>query len=426
MPMKTYRISELGKRFDLTRSTLLYYDRIGVLVPSGRTTSEYRFYTEKDAERLARICFYREAGLGLADIAKLLENTKENGSILEHRLHEITQEIAALKAQQRLIAGMLKTVAAGREASGLDKKLWLNLQKACGLDAMALKSWHMEFERRSPEAHHEFLLNLGLTEKEALQVRMLTKNMEDNKMTMKYFYELFEDLPRQGPGSSEATLNALALIKPLPSKPKVLDIGCGCGAQTLILAQELKTKIRAIDNHRPVLNRLDKVAAEKKLEIETHEMSMMDMPFEKDFFDLLWAEGSLFIIGLTRGLKEFREFLKPRGYLVFSEMCWFVKNPPAEIKTYFDNIYPDIRTEDAVSALAVADGYKVMNTFRLPGSAWWDPYYTPMLKRIQILKQKNAGFAEAQTIYSACETEAEMFRRYSESYGYTFFILQKI
>jgi hypothetical protein len=153
---------------------------------------------------------------------------------------------------------MLKKVTAGIDGSSLDKELWLSLLKACHFDEAALKRWHIEFERRAPDAHHKFLLNLGLCEKEALQIRMLTKNIKQNTLTMKYFYELFEDLPRQGPGCREATLKALDLLADLPTNPKVLDIGCGCDMQTQLLAQELRTKILAIDNHRPVLDCLDR------------------------------------------------------------------------------------------------------------------------------------------------------------------------
>ena len=424
--MKTYRITELGRRFGLSRSTLLYYDHIGLLQPSGRTQSDYRQYTQEDLARLERICFFRDAGLSLTEITRLLESANDDSSILERRLREIGREVAALKAQQRLLAGLLKTVATGVETSGLNQELWLGLQRACGMDEAALKRWHIEFERRAPNAHHDFLVGLGLSEKEATQVRMLTKNVEDNTMQMKYFFEVFEDLPRQGPGCQEATLRALSLLKDLPKKPKVLDIGCGCGMQTLILAQQLKTKILAIDNHRPMLDRLDHSAGINNLPIETRELSMMDMPFEQESFDLLWSEGSIFIIGLARGLKEFRTFIKPNGYLAFTEMCWFVPDPPEEIKAYMDSVYPDIKSVNEVRQMALASGYKVIESFNLPASAWWDDYYTPMLEHLKELRVKNAGVAEADEIYASCELEVEMFRRHSDSYGYTFFVLQKL
>ena len=423
--MTTYRISELGQRFGLSRSTLIYYDRLGLLKPSGRSAAGYRQYTADDFARLQRICFFRDAGVELAEIARLLDATNADQSILERRLHEIGCEMATLRSQQRLIAGLLKTMTVGPAASGLDRELWLSLQKACGLDEAALERWHIEFERRAPQVHHDFLLGLGLSEKEAIQVRMLTKNVEDNTLSMYYFYELFEELPRQGPGSREATLRALRLLDALPDKPRVLDIGCGCGLQTQILAEQLKTKVLAIDNHGPVLERLERAAASKGLDIETRELSMIDMPFEAESFDLIWAEGSIFIIGLERGLKDFKTYLKPGGYLAFTEMCWFTSDLPVEAKAYFDRIYPDLRPVDDVRRLAIDAGYRVVDHFNLPDSAWWDDYYTPMLARMADLKIRNAGVAEAEAVYAHCTQEADIFRKYSASYGYTFFVLQK-
>lgn len=424
--MKTYKISELGKKFHLSRSTLLYYDRIGLLPASIRTETAYRLYSEEDMDKLERICFFREMGLSLSEIATLLEKDNSNTSILEKRLKAIGCEMMKLKSQQRLITGLLQTVSGEFDTSGLDKELWLNLQKACGLDEKAIKKWHAEFERKAPEAHHEFLLGLGLSEKEAIQVRMLTKDMEDNAMKMKYFYEIFVPLPRQGPGCTEATLKALSLLKNLPSKAKVLDIGCGAGTPTVLLAKELKTKILAIDNHQPMLDRLNRKITQSGLEIKTKEMSMIDMPFDKESFDVLWAEGTISIMGLEKGLKDFRTYLKPGGYLAFTEMCWFTENPPEELKTYLDNWYPDIKTAYEVSKLILVNRYKIIENFNLPDSAWWDDFYTPMLERIKKLRAKNAGIPEAEAIYSERDKEVDMFRKYSNHYGYVFFVVQTV
>lgn len=92
--MATYRITELGRRFGLSRSTLLYYDRIGLLRPSGRTQADYRLYMQEDLARLERICFFREAGLSLSEIACLLENAGNDSLVLERRLREIGLSVA--------------------------------------------------------------------------------------------------------------------------------------------------------------------------------------------------------------------------------------------------------------------------------------------------------------------------------------------
>ena len=64
-------VGELARSHGLSRSTLLYYDRIGLLKPSGRTPSGYREYTDRDEERLGQICLYRRTGLSLAEIRRL-------------------------------------------------------------------------------------------------------------------------------------------------------------------------------------------------------------------------------------------------------------------------------------------------------------------------------------------------------------------
>lgn len=423
--MKTYRISEVGRRFGLSRSTLLYYDRIGLLRPDERTRADYRLYSADDLERLERVRALRETGLPLGDISRILDAPGEENSILERRLRSIGQEISTLKVQQRLVAGMLRTTTSSQESSGLDQELWAGLRSACGLDEAALRRWHAEFEQRSPQRHHDFLTGLGLSEKEAIQVRMLTRDVGGNRSEMEFFHELFDDLPRQGPGCAAATLRALSMAQPLPHRPRILDIGCGCGLPTRLLARRLRAPILAIDDHRPVLERLERAASRERLPIETREMSMLDMAFESESFDLLWAEGALFVIGIERGLREFRRLLAPSGVIAFTEMCLFGDDIPSELRSWFAEVYPGIRSVDGVRSLVTESGYDMIGSFELPEDAWWDDYYTPMIERMQELRGRNSGIAAAEAVYARCEREVEMFWRHSRCYGYAFFVARR-
>jgi DNA-binding transcriptional MerR regulator len=113
MPMTTFSISKLARAFGLSRSTLLYYDRIGILKPSGRTGSDYRYYSQRDYRRLERICHFREAGLTLKDILAVLSSGGKPGvKLLDQRIRETAADIVDLKNQQRLLAGMLNRIAA--------------------------------------------------------------------------------------------------------------------------------------------------------------------------------------------------------------------------------------------------------------------------------------------------------------------------
>lgn len=165
-------IGQLAQAFGLSRSTLLYYDRIGLLRPSGRNEAGYRLYSEQDVDRLKSICAYRDAGLSLTDIGNIIDNLEgPQRQLLEKRLQEIGQNIRTLQQQQQLLARMLKIKASSGPFHTTGKELWVEMFRAAGMDEAAMRSWHREFELRAPEDHHAFLLALDISEEEALRIR---------------------------------------------------------------------------------------------------------------------------------------------------------------------------------------------------------------------------------------------------------------
>jgi len=167
-----YRITELARQFGLSRSTLLYYDRIGLLAPSLRNAANYRGYSEADRERLASICTMKQAGLDINGIKAMLATAADDTtSVLQRRLHQIGAEIHALQTKQRLLAGMLRLSGEGGPKSSVDKEMFVEMLRAAGMDDDAMKQLHIAFEKRAPEAHHNFLLSLGIPEQEALNIR---------------------------------------------------------------------------------------------------------------------------------------------------------------------------------------------------------------------------------------------------------------
>jgi MerR family transcriptional regulator, thiopeptide resistance regulator len=167
-----YRITELAQHFGLSRSTLLYYDRIGLLTPSERSGAGYRLYSAADRNRLATICSFRQAGLTIRDILRVL-STKEDAhrAVLQRRMQELGDEIHALQTQRHLLAKMLRVQSLGQLPVAIDKQAWVEMLRAAGMDDAAMARWHTEFERRAPEAHHQFLLSLGLSEEEVRFIR---------------------------------------------------------------------------------------------------------------------------------------------------------------------------------------------------------------------------------------------------------------
>jgi DNA-binding transcriptional MerR regulator len=167
-----FKITELARKFGLSRSTLLYYDHIGLLRPSGRSEVGYRLYSPNDRDRLATICSFRHAGLAIEDIRRVLSMEEDaTGVVLQRRMRELGEEISALQAQQHILGKMLQLRSLGELPIKIDKQAWIEMLSAAGMDEAAMRRWHIEFEHRAPEAHHQFLLALGISEDETLFIR---------------------------------------------------------------------------------------------------------------------------------------------------------------------------------------------------------------------------------------------------------------
>ena len=171
--MKTIR--QLAAQFGLSRTALLYYDRLGLLKPEYRTSAGHRLYAEADEARLARICELRAAGLPLGEIEAVLEPSQKLrapiGDALNRRLSDLNREIAALRRQQQVALALLRDRSAHSRSRVMTKDRWVQLLGACGLDEKDRNQWHREFEKLSPEAHQDFLESLGLASAEIAMIR---------------------------------------------------------------------------------------------------------------------------------------------------------------------------------------------------------------------------------------------------------------
>lgn len=171
-----FTIGQVAKKYGLSRSTLLYYDSIGLLSPSGRSESNYRLYSRKDLDRMGRIRLFRSAGLPLESIAALLDKQgSELDTVLEQRLFSINDEIQALRNQQKVILKILKVEDFKPGTRVITKEIWVSLLRAAGLDDEGMKNWHIEFEKTSPEGHQDFLESIGIENQEVELIREWSK-----------------------------------------------------------------------------------------------------------------------------------------------------------------------------------------------------------------------------------------------------------
>ncbi|GAA4543039.1 class I SAM-dependent methyltransferase [Pseudonocardia xishanensis] len=226
-------------------------------------------------------------------------------------------------------------------------------------------------------------------------------------MSDEIFWQAHSGLPREAPGSEETTALLLRLAGGSPRR--ILDLGCGTGASALPLARLTGAEVTGVDLHQPFLDELAGTG------IRTLRASMEELPLPDAAFDLVWAEGSAYLIGFDRALRLWRRLLAPGGTLVLTEAEWLTDSPAAEA-TEFWAAYPGMRTTAAHVAAAVAAGWTVAATYLLPDSDW-AAYYGPLSARLAALRAQ--GHDTTDVGY-----EIEVRQRFGADYGYTGYVLR--
>ena len=249
--------------------------------------------------------------------------------------------------------------------------------------------------------------------------------MAPDRMTT-LFFELFSGLPRQGPGNTESTLRALALVPGVGPRTRVLDVGCGTGCPTLVLARGSPARIVAVDNHPPfvdVLNReAERLGIADRLQARVADMRRLD--FADGSFDLIWCEGAIYNLGVEAGLRGWRRLLAPGGHIALTEVCWRKPDPPGECAAFWEQEYAAIREAPALLEAIAACGYDTVGHFPLPAPAWWDDYYRPLQANVTAFRKRYADAPDARELADQCQHEIDVWRAYSDFYGYDFFVLR--
>lgn len=228
---------------------------------------------------------------------------------------------------------------------------------------------------------------------------------------MNPFFQLHSDLPREGPGD-RASIDWAFTTGNLPRDARVLDAGCGPGADIEgLLANAPGGHVLAMDLHAPFIDAVRaRWAGEPRVEARVG--SMADAPGP---FDLVWAAGSLYFLGIAEGLRHFRPRLAPGGVVAFSELAYLVDDPDPSLSWELRKEYPEIGGVETLKARVKAAGYEVCG-LRVLDDAAWEAYYTPMEARIAQLRP--VADADLVTVLNAGEEEIALWRRWRDQFGY--------
>ncbi|MGF1707447.1 MerR family transcriptional regulator [Enterovibrio baiacu] len=171
-------ISQLAKQHRVSRTTILYYEREGLLNPAFRSENGYRWYGQKEVKRLSAILAYRSYGVPINKIAPLLdqENDMTQEQILRDQFNALENEIQRLRQQQKAIVILLEQPTL-LEQNMVTKERWVDIMVAAGMSEEDMMNWHKQFEKMEPEAHQDFLESLSIDAEEIIKIRTWSKEV---------------------------------------------------------------------------------------------------------------------------------------------------------------------------------------------------------------------------------------------------------
>jgi len=239
-----------------------------------------------------------------------------------------------------------------------------------------------------------------------------------------YFRMAYENLDRLSPGSVETTLKVIDRIGLRGSDDlNILDIGCGVGQSTLLLAGCFENaEVEAVDLFRHYLAVLDEKIAENNLEdrVFTYQMDMRDLDFANGEFDIVYAEASIEIIGFKKGLKEWKRLLKPNGHLIVSDISWICE-PSKESKRFWKDVYAEVDTIENKISQIKDEGYEFIDHVIVPKEDW-ESFH----KQLEANLNKLSGDKSAKDFVGQLRKEINVYRQNSDDYSYVFYIAKLI
>lgn len=243
---------------------------------------------------------------------------------------------------------------------------------------------------------------------------------------MDYFIELYGSLPRAGPGDNASTRRAFQMMEHLPPHPKILDIGCGPGMQTVELLKLSGGTVVALDLFPQMIARVQLAAESAGVadRLQTMQSDMHEMEFDPSSFDVIWSEGAIYFLGFEAGLARVKQFVKPGGYVAVTEAVWLASDPPPDVLELWKE-YPEIDAVDQKLRVIANLGYTDVSHFVLPASSWTDSYYDPLAKRVSECEEQWRGIPEAERVLAEARYELSIFHKYSRYYSYAFFVMRQ-
>ena len=117
------RIAELEQRTGVSRHTLRYYEKEGLLLEVGRRGNNYRDYSDKAVQRVGMVRQLKALGFSLKEIREVLDALRsdsidcdQGAALMAEKKAAVDRKITELKAVSRMLGAEQKRLLASAEA----------------------------------------------------------------------------------------------------------------------------------------------------------------------------------------------------------------------------------------------------------------------------------------------------------------------
>lgn len=197
-------------------------------------------------------------------------------------------------------------------------------------------------------------------------------------------------------------LSKAVSIIPGIENPRILDVGCGTGVPTLMVAEKLNGKITAIDTDTKSIAVFRSKVKELNLSdrIRLSNCSLFDIEVENNQYDLVIAEGLLNVIGFQKGFLRIKKLLKRKGFIIIHDE---LKNQNEKIEFIGNN------------------SCKILDSFVLDEQVWWNGYFKCLEKEISSITNN-----ELLKLFEYDLQEIKLFKKNPSPYTSVYYIIEKI
>jgi len=193
---------------------------------------------------------------------------------------------------------------------------------------------------------------------------------------------------------------------PQLDKPRILDVGCGSGVPTMELARLSNGEIIGLDVNQSLLDvfsrKIENAGVSDR--VKAIKCSIFDMEFPKESSDIIWSEGSIYVIGFKRGLQEWKRFLKPNGFIMVHDEKGNIEEKRKQISSC---------------------GYDLLGHFILNEDTWWAEYFAPLERLVCEPRMRSADDPKVLEALRNAQWEIDMFKKNPELNRSVFLVMKK-